>query len=259
MKGTFLFLGTSASSGVPMVGCGCAVCRSGDPKNKRLRPAGLIRAGGKKVVVDAGPDFRQQALKFGIDQVDGLMLTHTHFDHVAGIDELRVFFVRDGRAVPCLLSEESFEDLKRRCYYFFEEKGGSLSAKFEYQLLDGDEGKTEFLGIPIGYCSYDQVGMKVNGYRVGDFAYISDIRKYEESIFSFLKGVRTLVLSALKRESSPVHFSFDEAVAFAKRVGAKQTWLTHLGHSVDCEEGNRRLPPEIQMGWDGLEFGFDYA
>lgn len=255
MKGTFLLLGTGASAGVPLIGCKCAVCASASLKNKRLRPSGLVRVGGKVLLVDVGPDFRTQALQHHVDHLDGLLLTHTHYDHIAGIDEMRLFNVRQKMAMPCLLSQESFEDIQKRYYYFFLNEG-TTCAKFDFSILPKDIGKALFLGIPVRYCSFSQGPMKVTGFRFGDFAYISDIRKFDESIFAALQGVRALVLSSLKPDTSPFHLSFDEAIAFARRVGASETWLTHLGHFIDHEEGNALLPPEIRLAYDGLTLEF---
>ena len=118
--GQFLFLGTSASAGIPVIGCKCAVCLSSSPQNRRLRPSGLLKIGNRSLLIDVGPDFREQALKYGIDSLDGLILTHTHYDHIAGIDELRVFYLRSGKKLPCLLSQESLKDLQKRYDYLFQ-------------------------------------------------------------------------------------------------------------------------------------------
>ncbi len=254
MEGTFLFLGTGASAGVPVIGCKCAVCMSGSRRNKRSRPSGLVQIGGRSLLIDIGPDFHNQAVEFGVDHVDGILLTHTHYDHIAGIDEVRIFNIRQKKDMPCLLSQESLEEIQKRYYYFFNREG--LSAKFEFCPLNGDMGKTDFLGIPLSYCTFLQSGMKVTGFRIGEFAYISDIQMYEDSIFSVLKGVRKMVLSALRPEPSPYHLSFEEAVAFSKRVGAHETWLTHLGHFLDHEAYNALLPPEVRIAYDGLKLGF---
>lgn len=259
MNAEFLFLGTSASAGIPTIGCKCPVCSSSSPYNQRLRPSGLLRVADRTILIDAGPDFRQQALKYKIDSLDGLILTHTHFDHIAGIDELRIFYIRSQKALPCLLSKETHEELKIRYYYFFQSKDKlSLSAKFDFQILEKDFGHTEFLDIAIDYMSYSQGGMKVNGFKIGDFAYVSDIREYDDSIFHSLKGVKTLVLSAIRSEPSHLHLTLDEAVAFARRAGVKKTWLTHVSHSVEHETTNRKLPADIQLGYDGLKILFKY-
>ncbi len=254
MKGTFLFLGTGASAGVPLIGCQCAVCTSPLPKNKRLRPSGVLQVGGKVLLIDIGPDFRTQALQYRVNHIDGLLLTHTHYDHIAGVDELRLFNVRQKQPMPCLLSQESLEELQKRYYYFFKKE--EKSTKLDFVLLSEDTGEMEFLGIKIGYCSFSQGPMKVNGFRIGDFAYITDIQKYDDSIFGFLEGVDQLVLSALKPETSPFHLSFPEAAAFAKRAGARQTWITHVGHFADHDALESLLPSGMNMAYDGLKLEF---
>jgi phosphoribosyl 1,2-cyclic phosphate phosphodiesterase len=258
MKASFLFLGTSASAGIPMIGCKCEVCTSPLPENKRLRPAGLITIGQKQFLLDVGPDFHAAALKYQIDRLDGLLLTHTHYDHIAGIDELRIFYVNHQKAVPCLLSEESHEDLRKRYDYIFRtpSNGSSLNAQLTFQILKDKSGTVEFEGVPITYFSFAQIGMKVTGYRIGDFAYVSDIKDYDDSIFPHLVGVKTLVLSALKPEPSSYHLSFKEAVDFAEKVGAKQTWLTHVGHFYSHAEMNAKLPSHVQVARDGQKLDF---
>lgn len=261
MKGTFLFLGTGASNGVPVIGCECAVCKSPLSQNKRKRPSGLVRVDGKVLLIDAGPDLREQALKYRIHHVDGFLLTHTHFDHIAGIDDLRAYTQMLQRPMPCLLSQETLQELQKRYAYLFEEArpNRSLCAQFTMHPLPSDRGETVFEGVRILYTSYGQSGMKVNGFRFGDFAYISDIREYDASIFPFLQGVHTLVLSAVRKTPSLLHFSVDEAVEFAKKSGVKKTWLTHLSHELDHAEMNRLLPSSVQLGFDGQELEFVYG
>ena len=258
MKGTFLFLGTGASTGVPLIGCKCSVCTSSDVHNKRLRPSGLLKIGPTTLLIDVGPDFRQQALTHDICNLDGLLLTHTHYDHIAGVDELRILNFRQKKPFPTLLSHESWVDLQKRYDYLFKQRpeGGSYAASLDCQVLPSDSGQINFLGVPIQFISYVQASMKVNGFRIGSFAYISDIREYNDEIFSFLKGVDSLVLSALREEPSHVHLTLEEAAAFAKRAGVKQTWLTHLSHSVDHETASAKLPDGVALGYDGLEFTF---
>ena len=255
MQGSFLFLGTGASAGVPVIGCHCAICSSNSPRNRRLRSSGLIEVGSKRFLIDVGPDFREQALTHKIEKLDGLLLTHTHYDHIAGIDELRIYNIRGQKPMPCLLSKESFADIQKRYDYFFKEQA-SMSAQFTFQLLEDGMGSVEFEGMRFDYLSYSQQGMRVNGYRFGSFAYVSDIREYDESIFTSLKGVKQLVLSALRFEPSKVHFSIEEAIEFARIVGASQTYLTHISHNVDYEADSKKLPPGIHLGCDGLKIEF---
>jgi phosphoribosyl 1,2-cyclic phosphate phosphodiesterase len=255
MKAKFIFLGTGGSMGVPVIGCKCHVCKSEDPKNSRLRSSGLIVFDNKKVLIDCGPDFRYQALRHGIDHLDGVFLTHGHYDHTASLDDLRGYFLHDQHSIPILLSKETAADVVVRFNYVFKKELSAhfLMPKIDLQLLPEERGEKEFAGLDVRYFTFDQVGMKVNGLRIGNFAYVSDIKTYPESIFEDLKGVETLVLSALRFPPSHMHLSVDEAVEFAQRVGAKQTWLTHISHDLEHEKTNAYLPSNIRMAYDGLE------
>ena len=257
--GRFLFLGSGGSMGVPVIACDCEVCKSPSTLNKRLRPAGLVTVGGKNFLIDTGPDFRTQALTNNIKSLDGVLFTHAHNDHTAGIDELRVFYIIAKKLLPCLMSYETYKELKTRFAYLFAEElpKHQLVSRLHVQLLQELRGTTHFVGQKIQYMSYEQAGMQVNGYRFGDFAYISDIRHYPETIFEDLKGVKYLVLSSLKFAPSPLHFNIDESIEFANKVQAKQTWLTHISHELDHEKGNAYLPPHIRLAYDGLEITFD--
>ena len=246
MHNSFLFLGSGASLGVPLIGCHCSVCSSHSPYNKRLRPSGLIKFEGKAFLIDSGPDFRQQALLYKINHLDGLMLTHIHYDHIAGVGDLRPF--SEKKELPCLLSRQSFDALEQQYQYLFR------PPRFKFHILE--EGMVEFEGIRVLCVNYEQASVRVTGFRFGDFAYISDIKDYDNRIFSALRGVKKLVLSALCKERSLVHLSFPEAVVFAERVGAHRTWLTHISHLVDHEEGGGALPDNVQIGYDGLTIEF---
>lgn len=256
---SFVFLGTGASMGVPVIGCSCKVCLSDLPHNKRLRSSGLLNIFGKTILIDAGPDFRAQALREGLVHLDGFLITHTHFDHTAGIDDLRIFYLVDKKELPCLLSKASLDDIRQRYAYLFRKQlpQNNVTARFLFQPLEEERGNTSFLGIPMTYLSYTQGGMLVTGFRFGSFAYISDIKQYSETIFDDLKGVKYLVLSALRMGQSQVHFNIDEAVAFSRQVGAKKTWLTHLAHELDFDETNAYLPLDIRLAFDGLRIEFE--
>ncbi len=255
MKERLIFLGTGASTGVPVIGCRCGICQSTNCKNKRFRSSALIQTQNKTFLIDIGPDFRQQALLHDIAHIDGLLLTHTHYDHIAGIDELRALNFRQKKPFPCLLSQASLTDMQKRYYYLFQNNASDemRSAQLDFHVLPQGSSSVHFLGTPIEFITYRQANMEVNGFRIGSLAYVSDIKDYDTSVLSALKGVQTLVLSALRPGPSRVHLSFDEAVEFARKVGAHRTWLTHLSHEVDHEAACRALPLDVQPAYDGLE------
>jgi phosphoribosyl 1,2-cyclic phosphate phosphodiesterase len=259
--GSLLFLGTGGSLGVPVIGCECAVCRSNNPRNKRTRTSALIKIDQKKFLIDCGPDFRLQALREDLKTIDGLILTHSHYDHTAGLDELRAYIMRSKAPLPCLLSPETLSDIKNRFYYFFEEDKPSykLVTQFDLHLLEEQQGEIDFLGVKMKFISFEQVGMRVNGFRFGDLAYISDIKNFNESIYGELHGLETLVISALRSAPSLLHFSIDDAIAFTKRCGAKNAWLIHTSHEMDYERANADLPNNIRVAYDGLEIPFNIA
>lgn len=257
MKAELLFLGTGGSLGVPVIGCKCSVCKSNDPKNIRTRPSALATVNGKRLLIDAGTDLREQALKFGIEDIDGVMLTHAHHDHTAGIDELRAFSFLKGAPIPCLMSEATFSEMRMRYHYIFgEEKQREkiTSSAFLLQLLKEE---CEFVGEKIGYVTFEQGGMKVNGFLMGNLAYISDIKDYDDSLFDELNGVEVLVVSAAREKPSNLHLTVGEAIDFSKRVGAKRTYLTHLSHELDYEKISNALPSNVEMAYDGLLVPFE--
>lgn len=241
--------------GIPYIGCSCIVCTSSNTKNNRLRPSILIEQNGKRYLIDSGPDFRAQALKHQIDRIDGLLLTHTHYDHIAGLDELRIYTFVHKKPIPCLLSQESLEELKVRYHYFLpsHEKDDVHEPKLEFQVLEGDQGETTFEGLDVAYCSYDQLGMKVNGFRFGTFAYITDILDYQEGIFQTLKGTETLVISGRRWEKSKAHISMEEGIEIGKKIGAKKTYFTHISHEIEQDETSAKLPDGFFLAYDGLE------
>lgn len=257
LEGRFVFLGCGASMGVPIVGCGCAVCRSSDPKNRRLRSSGLIEIGTKRFLIDAGPDIREQLLRARVHQIDGLLLTHAHYDHVGGLDDLRILSFYNKAPIPCLLSHPTWEELRPRFDYLFASKEHpERHVHFIPQFLPDARGVTSFAGLPIQYCSYHQTRMEVNGYRIGDFAYLTDILNYPPTIFEDLKGVRTLVISALRHEPQHLHFTIGQAIEFAKEVNVPLCYFTHLAHELDYEETQKLLPLSIFLAYDGLECPF---
>lgn len=257
--GRFLFLGTGASMGVPVIACKCEVCQSNLPFNQRLRPGGLLKVKGKKILVDCGPEIRIQALRYKIDYIDGVILTHSHYDHIAGVDDLRAFHLVNRQPLPCLLSSPTAKDLQLRYYYMFEKNPVThkLVSNLSLQILEGERGEATFLDIPFRYVTFYQAGMAVNGFCIGNMAFLSDIREYPETLFQDLQGIEILIISALRFTPSHLHFTVDEAVEFSQKIGAKKTWLTHISHDLDHEKTNAYLPPNIRMAYDGLEVDFE--
>lgn len=253
MIGKFLFLGTGGSLGIPVIGCECSVCTSTNPRNKRLRPSGLIQIQGKKFIIDAGPDLREQALRYHLKDLDGVLLTHYHFDHIGGFDDLRVFPFRKKAELPCLLSKDSYDELQLRYHYLIQPHA---TGKFSFHILEKDFGKINFEGAEFSFMSYFQAKMKVTGYRLGTFAYISDIREYDDKVIDALEGVETLILSALRYSPTEVHFGLKEAVDFSQLVKAKKTWLTHIAHDLEYDKVNLELPQDVHLSYDGLEIEF---
>ncbi|MDF2550634.1 MAG: phnP [Chlamydiales bacterium] len=251
---TFLFLGTGSSSGTPCLLCPCSVCQSSEAKNKRLRSSALVETEGRHFLIDAGPDLRQQALTYAIRRIDALFLTHTHYDHIAGLEELRAYSYCQGGAVDCVLSKASFAEVKKRYSYLFEERTANSKVMLNFQPLGEGHGKGHVQSVPFAYMSYFQCNMEVSGFRFGSLAYLTDIGDYDPSVFEQLQGVETLILGAARPKPSPCQLSFEEAAAFAKEVNPKITYLTHISHEVDHER--LKLPAGVHLAYDGLKLNF---
>jgi phosphoribosyl 1,2-cyclic phosphate phosphodiesterase len=261
MKGKLIFLGTGASLGVPMLGCPCEVCLSPSPFNKRLRPSALVMVNHKQLLIDVGPDFRYQAMRSHIKHLDGILFTHSHQDHSAGIDDLRPLNFKRENPIPFLASEVTAQDIKERFHFVFKPSvyASQSSPRLEAHLLPSTpQGKVIFQEMEVSYYTFYQDKMPVNAYRIGDMAYVSDIKNFDPDIFDWLKGVKVLVISALRFTSSALHLTVDEAVDFANKVGVEKAWLTHTSHELDYEKTNAYLPSHIQLAYDGLEIEFSF-
>jgi phosphoribosyl 1,2-cyclic phosphate phosphodiesterase len=262
MDGQLTFLGTGTSMGVPTVGCGCAVCTSADPHDRRLRPSVLLRwtetgndpvARERVVVIDTGPDFREQALRSGIQRVDAVFYTHSHADHILGLDDLRplsFMAFRAGGPIPLYATEETRETLERIFDYTFSPHATypnrakvRLEPLGERTLVHG----VEFLRVPLKHGE-----MEIVGYRFGSAAYLTDVSDIPDESFELLEGLDHLVLSALRYKPHPNHATVEQALGWARRIGARQTWLTHIAHELGHEQTNRSLPAGVALAYDGL-------
>lgn len=251
MQGSLCFLGTGSSLGVPVIGCKCSTCASEEMKNKRMRASALLQVNKKVFLIDAGPDHRQQALSYGIDHLDGVIITHDHYDHVGGLDDLKVYSYKKNK-LPCLLSKPTFEGIKGRFAYLFSSSVAFFSCQVVRDLFE----KVVFEGVPMECVSFLQAKMQVTGIKIGDLAYISDIKTYDEELITRLKGIKTLVISAARGQPTSMHLSFEEAISFASSIGAKTTYLTHIGHETSHEDLQKILPQSVFVAYDGLTISF---
>ncbi|MBN2479189.1 MAG: MBL fold metallo-hydrolase [Parachlamydiales bacterium] len=255
---TALFLGTGASTGVPSLACNCSVCKSKSKYNKRLRPSLLVNYKKKNILIDAGPDIRQQLLKCKAEKIDYLILTHAHYDHMAGLDDLREYSRRQKQPIKCFLSNETFIEIKKRFSHLFTPnvKGHTQAARFDFVILDKNQGSFRIDHSKALFFSYYQDSKKVLGIRISNFAYLTDIKTYKENIFNYLKDLDVLILSCLRPKLSNVHFNIQEALDFSKKVCAKKTFLTHLGHEIDYLKAKSTLTKNVFLAYDGLKFKF---
>jgi phosphoribosyl 1,2-cyclic phosphate phosphodiesterase len=245
------FLGTGTSHGVPMIGCECATCRSTDPHDNRLRPSIFLETSNARVLVDAGPDLREQALRHRIARVDAIVFTHGHADHILGMDDVRRFNALMDGSMPCYGDAATLEDIRRMFSYVFDPatpKGGGLP-QLDLRVIDGpfSVGDIHLQPVPIWHGR-----RRILGFRVGPFAYLTDCSRIDEAAWPLLERLDVLVLDALREKPHPTHFSLSDAIATAARIGAARTFFTHMAHDLPHEATNARLPDGMRLAHDGL-------
>lgn len=252
---TITVLGSGTSTGIPVVGCRCDVCRSQHPHNQRTRSSILLSYTGRNLLIDSSTDLRQQALREDIRHINAVLYTHSHADHVHGIDDLRSFNIRGKEAIPLYASPETATSLRRTFRYIFER---TTDTGYVPRLsLHPITGPTKILGldiIPIPLIHGDQATC---GYRCGPVAYLTDCSAIPDSSLALLGGLELLILDGLRFREHPTHFNIDQAVAMAQTIGAKQTLLTHLSHDVDHPKDDPELPCGINLAYDGQRYSFD--
>ena len=282
-KARLTFLGTGTSSGIPMIGCDCAVCRSADPRDKRLRAAALVEYGGLTILVDAGPDLRWQMLRAGVRHLDAILLTHNHKDHTAGLDDVRAFNLCERHPVNIYCQPYVEDTLHREYAYAFAEQKYPGAPEWHLHRIDGahpflvhSNAGEEVLSwergfgyhhlppqsdadataevIPIQGWHHREKKLSVLGYRFGNIAYLTDIKMLDsEAEFDKLKGVEYVTLGCVKVGDHHSHPSLPEALDFFARVGARDSYITHMSHQLPCHEA--MLPPHVHPAWDGLVIG----
>ncbi len=246
------FLGTGTSQGVPLIACGCPVCTSIDPRDKRLRSSILVESASTRIVIDSGPDFRQQLLREKTRKLDAVLFTHEHKDHIAGLDEVKAFNFLNKMRMPVYATDRVQHALKREfAYIFSDEKYPGIPEVDLHSVDDAPFMIGDILLEPINVMHYR---LPVKGYRINDFAYITDANFISEEEKRKLQGLQVLVLNALRKESHISHFKFEEAIEMVQELKPKKAYFTHISHQLGMHsEVSRELPVNIELAVDGLQ------
>lgn len=285
-KAKLTFLGTGTSAGIPMIACDCEVCRSADPRDKRLRASALVEYGGLSILVDAGPDFRIQMLRSDIRHLDAILLTHNHKDHTGGLDDIRAFNLAECHPVNIFCESYVEQTMRREYAYAFAEPRYPGSPEWRVHVIDGTQPFTvhtnaneEILSwergfgyhhlppqpapdisvdvVPIHGWHHREKKLSVLGYRFGNIAYLTDIKMLDsEAELEKLRGVEYVTLGCVKIPDHMSHPSLQECLDFFEKVGAKESYITHLSHLLPCHEAfEKMLPPHVHPAYDGLVIG----
>ena len=234
-----------------MIGCGCEVCKSQDPRDKRLRASVLVEHEGLRVLVDAGPDFRYQMLRAGVSSLDAILLTHNHKDHTGGLDDIRAFNYHEKRATQIYCEKYVEESLRKEYSYAFEEIKYPGAPEWDVHIID--ENPFTIKGVEITPIRGRHFKLPVLGYRFGNIAYCTDMNHIPEEEYSKLQGLDHFIINCVRRGRHISHYSLEQAIEVAEKVGAKHSWLTHLSHQLPChEELTKELPEGILPAFDGL-------
>lgn len=247
----FTFLGTGTSQGVPMIGCTCEVCTSTDLKDKRLRSSLMVESDSHRFVIDSGPDFRQQMLREKVDSLDGIIFTHEHKDHIAGLDDVRAFNYLNHKAMDVYASEAVQLALKREFFYIFNGDNYPGIPKINLHTIDEqpfEASSIKFIPIPVMHMR-----LPVLGFRMGGFSYITDANFISDKSKELLLNSEVLVLNSLRREKHVSHFNLEEAMELVDELKPKMTYLTHISHQLGKhEEVEQELPDNIRLAYDGF-------
>jgi len=249
---TLTFLGTGTSRGVPMVGCDCRVCRSANPRDQRLRSSALLEVNGATLMIDAGPDFRAQLLRENVQRVDAILLTHEHYDHIGGLDDVRALNHFMSQPMPVYAEERVQQAVRHIFSYAFRENKYHGVPEFELLTID-DKAPFEVKGVRVQPIRAMHARLPVLGFRVGNLAYITDANAMSEESKRLLLGCEVLVLNTLQREANLSHFTLDEALQLIDEVKPAQAYLTHISHRLGLyAELQPQLPKNVFLAYDGL-------
>lgn len=253
MKG--IFLGTGTSQGVPVIACSCEVCKSTDQMDKRLRTSFFIESDTTSIVIDTGPDFRQQMLNNAINKLDAVVFTHEHKDHVAGLDDIRAFNFSQKKDMDVYASERVQDVLKREFPYVFSEN--KYPGVPQVQLHTIQDESFRIGDIELTPINVEHYIMPVKGYRIGDLSYITDAKKISPIEFDKIRGSKVLVLNALRKSEHISHFNLAEALAIIEEIKPEKAYLTHISHLMGLHESvSKELPKNVEIAYDGLQLEF---
>ena len=244
-------LGTGTSQGVPIIGCKCAVCQSTDLHDKRLRSSVMVETDGLTVVIDSGPDFRQQMLRAGVEHLDALLFTHEHKDHIAGLDDIRGFNFIQKEAIDVYASDRVQEAIKREFPYIFADT--KYPGVPEINLISIDKTAFKIKGLMVQPINVMHMRLPVHGFRIGDFSYVTDANFITEEEKEKIKGSKILILNALRREKHISHYNLEEALALVEELKPEAAYFTHISHQLGLHaEVERELPPNVHLGSDEM-------
>jgi phosphoribosyl 1,2-cyclic phosphate phosphodiesterase len=247
-------LGTGTSQGVPVIGCDCEICLSDNPKDKRLRVAVLIQINGKSIAIDCGPDFRQQILAAKLSWLDAILITHEHNDHIVGLDDVRPFNFMKKQDMPVFTTERVIKCLHQRFAYIFEKDPYPGAPMVRLNQINKDD-SFEVEGIKVVPIEVMHGKLPVLGFRINDFAYLTDIKTIAEEEKAKLSGIHTLVVSALHHKEHHSHMNLEQALALIEELKPKRAFITHISHRMGLHDKvNQDLPKGVQLAFDGLEF-----
>jgi phosphoribosyl 1,2-cyclic phosphate phosphodiesterase len=249
------FLGTGTSNGIPVIGCGCAVCRSDDPRDKRTRTSAVVRTGKLTFLIDTATELRTQALANNLTHVDAVLMTHAHADHTGGFDDLRRFNEVQQQHLPVYANATTAEMLRERYAYTFVDTFSFYGGKPDLYLHE-TSGPFEVMGQTVIPIPVLHGRLPISGYRIGDLAYITDAKTIPDESLELLQDLDILVLNALRAREHPTHLSFGEAIEIIQRLAPRQAYLVHLSHETSHNEAQALLPPGIEVAWDGLTVEF---
>jgi phosphoribosyl 1,2-cyclic phosphate phosphodiesterase len=255
MKARLTVLGSGTSMGVPTIGCDCAVCHSSDPRDRRTRPSVLVEYDGKTVLIDTTPDFREQAIREQIRQLDAVLYTHAHADHILGIDDLRPLSYHRAGKIPLYARPEAAEFLRNMFRYIFDAdyKYGGL-AQVELNPINGP---VELFGARFEPVTVKHGDAEIIGFRFGSAAYLTDFSEIPEESFAQLKDLDILFLDALRHRPHPTHSTVDNSLRIVERVKPKRAFFTHICHDLPHASTNASLPKHVQLSYDGMKLEFE--